>query len=68
MKSAEYKDMYNANITIYENLKFIGNQRDSVFNEQIEQDILDYVFPKDYLNNQPLIRMEKMEEERLSMY
>ena len=50
-KSAEYREYYNPGLTLYDNLKLVSSTRDSVFNEQIESDIREYVFPVEYLRN-----------------
>ena len=63
-KSAEYRESYNPGLTLYDNLKLVASTRDSVFNEQIESDIREYVFPLEYLRNQPTTRDVKIEEER----
>lgn len=64
-KYMPYKETYNSNVSIYENLKAFANSRDSMFYLQIEEDVKEFKFPEGYQAKGQ--KENRLEEERFSM-
>ena len=50
-KERDFAREYNDNLSVYANVKAFASKRDSVFYQQVEQDIKGFTFPEAYMKN-----------------